>query len=142
MAKQPLPMRINCIDPIRFCLAYSDIRFGLQDKSVKLAPGMELTPDLISFDFSLSVELESGGAPNFTGPYAHGSRARRFVYLTYLGLQDEDWEIYRRIKVPLHEITREQVEGALASESVLQARVSGLRSGTVPLLGGGWQLVK
>ena len=67
-----------------------------------------------------------------------GRREKRFVYLTYRVPDGESWQIYRRLKVPLDEIGWEQVEASLAAEQALQARVSGLRSGTVPLLDGGW----
>ena len=141
MAKHQIKMRIICRDPIRVCLGYEAIEFGLQDKKQSLQKGKALSADEIAFEFSLNVEQQSEDTTNFTGPFAHGKRASRFVYLTYKGYDGETWQIYRRIKVSLIMITWSQVEDALRDDMVLQARVSGLIAGTVPLLDGGWELV-
>ena len=131
-------MRIICVDPIRFCLGYDALEFGLQDKKQDLQGGTELSPDEIAFDFTLNVEQTSDGSANFTGAFAQGTRAKRFVYLTYKGMDGEAWRIYRRIKVSLSDISWAQAAEALAEGKVLQARVSGLVSGTVPLLDRSW----
>ena len=141
MAKHQIKMRIICRDPIRACLGFEAIQFGLQDKKQNLQKGMALSADEIAFDFTISVEQQSDGTTNFTGPFAHGTRLSRFVYLTYKGCDGESWQIWRRIKVSLGTISWGQVEAALRDNMVLQARVSGLIAGTVPLLDGGWELV-
>ena len=141
MPKQQIKMRVICVDPMRQCLDAETIAFGLQDKQGNLQPGQALSPDEIGFDFALAVSRHSDGSANFTGPYAQGSRATRFVYLTYKIPEGDDWRIYRRIKAPLHSISWGQVAAALAADQTLQARVSGLRSGTAPLLDGGWLAV-
>ena len=138
MAKQQIRMRIICVDPMRHCPGIDAIQFGLQDKKQDLHWGREVAADAVSFEFTLDVRRHNDGWPNFTGAFAHGTREKRFVYLTYKVPDGESWQIYRRLKVPLHEISWEQVEAALAEGQALQARVSGLRSGTVPLLHGGW----
>lgn len=142
MVKQQINMRIICVDPIRPCLDADTVQFGLQDKKRELECGRELSADEIAFDFTLSVSRHSDGAANFTGAFAHGSREKRFVYLTYKVPEGESWQIYRRLKVPLHFIPWEQVEAALATGRVLQTRVSGLQSGTVPLLDDGWLVME
>ena len=98
--------------------------------------------DTVVFDFTLRVSRHQDGTANFTGEFAHGTRDKRFVYLTYKVPEDKSWRIYRRIKTPLQSIAWEQVEAALKSGRVLQARVSGLRSGTAPLLDDGWLLME
>ncbi len=141
MAKQQIALRIICIDPIRQCPGIDAIRFGLQDKKQDLMYGELLSRDEVVFDFTLSVQRDSVGSTNFTGPFAHGTVSKRFVYLTYKVPEGESWQIWRRINVSLTIISWQQVEAALADGRVLQARVSGLRSGTAPLIGGGWLLV-
>ena len=141
MAKQQIALRIICIDPIRQSLGIDALRFGLQDKNQDLKQGKGLSADEVAFDFTLSVQRHSDGSANFTGPFAHGARTQRFVYLTYKVPEGESWQIWRRIKVSLTIISWEQVEAALTDGRVLQARVSGLRSGTAPLIDGGWLLV-
>ena len=141
MVKQQVNMRVICVDPIRVCMEYETLQFGLQDKKGILQPGFELSPDEIVFDFTLTLQKQRDGSANFTGAFAHGPRAKRFIYLTYKGFDGESWRIFRRIKVALGEISWSQARAAVSSGSVLQARVSGLVSGTVPLLDEGWQLL-
>lgn len=141
MAKQQINMRVICVDPMRYCPGIDEIQFGLQDKKQDLQNGREISADQVVFDFTLKVSRHSDGRPNFTGAFAQGPREKRFVYLTYKAPEGESWRIYRRIKAPLHIIAWEQVEAALAAGRVLQARVSGLRSGAVPLLDAGWRIV-
>ena len=137
MTKQPIAMRIICVDPIRVCL-----EFDLQDKKQELQWGRPLSEDELVFDFELVVQRHSDGACNFTGAFAHGTRVKRFAYLTYKGRDGESWKIFRRLKVPFWTIIWADVEAALAIGSRLQARVSGLVSGTVPLLDDGWLIVE
>ncbi len=138
MAKQRIRMRIICVDPMRHCPGIDAIEFGLQDKKQDLHCGRSIAADTITFEFTLDVRRHNDGRANFTGAFAHGTREKRFVYLTYKVPDGESWQIYRRLKVPLHEISWEQMETALTERRTLQARVSGLRAGTVPLLDGGW----
>ncbi len=138
MAKQQISMRVICVDPIRVCLDYDMLRFGLQDKKQQLQEGQPLSDDELAFDFELMVQRQSDDSANFTGAVAHGTRDKRFVYLTYMGKDGDSWQIFRRIKIPLWMISWQDVETALARGHALQARVSGLSSGTVPLLDGGW----
>ena len=136
--RQQVNLRIICMNPIRQCRDADEIRLGLQNKKGQLQSGHEKSADQVVFDFSLNVSRHDDGTPNLTGPFAHGTRQKRFVYLTYQILEGDGWSISRRIKAPLHMITWDQVQTALAADCVLQARVSGLRTGTVPLLDGGW----
>ena len=131
-------MRVICVDPIRVCLDYDMLRFGLQDKKQQLQEGQPLSDDELAFDFELTVQLDNDGSANFTGAFAHGTRDKRFVYLTYMGKDGDSWQIFRRIKVPLWMISWQDVETAVTRGHRLQASVFGLSSGTVPLLDGGW----
>ena len=142
MTKQPIPMRIICVDPIRVCLDFDLLEFGLQDKNQELQLGRPLSEDELVFDFELVVQRHSDGTCNLTGAFAHGTRVKRFAYLTYKGRDGESWKIFRRLKVPFWTITWADVEAALAIGCRLQARVSGLVSGTVPLLNDGWLIVE
>lgn len=101
----------------------------------------------LTFDFELTVGAPRGGSPNFTGPFAQGTAAERFVYLcvgTCAGQAGSPWT--RRIKVPLAAITAEQVATALASAGRLQATIPGTGKdgtpscATVRLLNG-WDVV-
>jgi hypothetical protein len=139
MLKQSLSIRVICTTPP--ILKNTDTaRFGLQDKNKQLLEGNTSSTGTLVYEFMLDVKQHTDNTPNFTGAYAHGSRSERFLYLTLM-LKDTEWEINRRIKIPLKTIIWEQVQILLEDDSkVLQAKVSGESSGTVPLFDDGWSI--
>jgi hypothetical protein len=106
--------------------------------------------DALVFDVAVRAEVRADGAPNFLGPFAQGKPDDRFIYVNTgarAGQANSHWT--RRAKVRLGGISQELVERALASPgAVLQARMEGIgRDGGpacagVPLLDGGWTLVR
>jgi hypothetical protein len=106
------------------------VDFGLQQGKgsnyqtvqIQRSGGQDLT-----FDFSVGVKPGKGSTPAFTGPFAQGPPAERFVYLdigSVAGQADTPWS--RRLKIPLHGITWEVIESLAADpRSVLEARVPG-----------------
>lgn len=83
-------------------------KFGLLDPSSVEGPSM-------SFDFHVSVDL-SAETPNFLGPFAHGPKSERFLYVnsgSYAGQPGTQWN--RRAKLPLGSISRADVEGVLST---------------------------
>jgi hypothetical protein len=80
----------------------------------------------LAFDFTLTADV-SNRTPIFTGPFAQGTPADRFVYIgvgTFAGQTDVPWS--RRIKVPLKGITAALVEEIAARPGArLEARVPG-----------------
>ena len=111
--------------------------FGLQDKAQQLYPGSTQPDGTVKFECQLRAERSSEGKPNFLGAFAHGTPADRFLYLT---LQDSGQQIIRRTKIKLTSITWAQIEAA--KNGVIEAEIDASRSGTVPLLGDGWQVRK
>ena len=141
MTKSSLSIRVICIDPSVSDPTNPKIRFGLQDKKKQLVDGTQTSAGDLVFEFVLDVKKHSDDTPNFTGVYAHGTRAERFVYLTLMNLEGESWTIIRRIKIPLKTITWAQVQTLIEDDSkILQVTVSGQGSATVPLLNGGWTI--
>lgn len=139
VTKQQIAIHIICIDTPVACADNNEVRFGVQDKNKQLRMGAKLSPDACLFEFELTVRQHTDGSPNFTGSFAHGSRADRFIYLSYMRLVDETWKIINRIKVPLKTITWEQVHNVWGDdERLLQVKVCGKTTGTVPLLEDGW----
>jgi hypothetical protein len=122
-------LRIICYNPP------ASVYFGVQDKDQQLHAGTPQADGSILFEFEVPVKRSDDGKPNFLGTFAHGTPADRFVYLT---VKDGAEQIVRRIKVKLGSITWEQIEG----NGVIEAAVDGGRSGSVPLLGDGWQVLK
>lgn len=139
-----LPLRITVLRPP------AGVALAMQKGRDELVPPSRKTQDEIAFDFTVRVADPSAASPNFLGPFAQGKPADRFVYVTLgkrAGQADSPWD--RRAKIKLGGITREMVEAALREPgAVLEARYEGIgRDGgpacaTVPLLDGGWQLVR
>lgn len=80
--------------------------------------------DLV-FEFIAGVKLTDDGITDFFGPYVHGKRGERFVYLdigTYAGETNSIWG--RRLKIPLSGVTKEIFDKP-GDAIVLQCKVPG-----------------
>lgn len=152
-SEQRIRLRVICQRPPS-PLQYG-AEFGLQDNSTTAAwvlhAGQTQPNGDIHFECECRVRpSQSTGAPNFLGPFMHGSAAERFLYLSWRPLhwrpaQPEAIGVWvRRIKVHLKSLTWEQIDEAIAKGGVLEAVVAGTgRDGgpscaSVPLIGGGW----
>jgi hypothetical protein len=65
----------------------------------------------LRFEFSVRVDEQKNGDPNFLGPFTQGPAGARFVYLDIgqaAGQFDSLWS--RRLKIPLHGITWDLVK--------------------------------
>lgn len=127
-------LQVTCQHPP---IGYGD--FGLQDKNDRLHPPASTSADAWTFECAVRVKQnEKTGMPNFLREFAHGTADKRFLYLS---LRAND-AYQKRIKVPLKSITWEQVlEAAGSEDSKLACAVNSARTGTVKLLGAGWQMV-
>lgn len=141
MPTKRIAIRVICVDPSISEDTDTD-RFGLQDKNRELLERDPTSRGDLVYDFELDVKQHTDNTPNFTGTYAHGNRAERFLYLTLITLRDGSWNIVKRIKIPLKTITWEQVNAVLRDDSkTLQVKVSGQGAATVPLLDDGWIII-
>ncbi|MDX1991226.1 MAG: DUF5990 family protein [bacterium] len=131
-----ITLRMICIHPPEFDNATT--YFGLQDKANDLQPGTPRADGALEFTCTLSAAQQPGsGSPNFTGSFAHGTPAERFLYLSLGTNEGGAWNWLRRIKVPLKAITWELVEAA--HTRVLQTTVDGRQAATVKLPDG-WEI--
>lgn len=142
-----LPLRITVLNPP------SGTTFRLQRGKGQddLVPPTRIADGRLEFDFTvrLSPDLKDG-KPNLRGPFAQGSPADRFVYVnsgTLAGQAGSCWT--RRAKVPIWNISGELIESFLAeADGILEARIAGTAKdggpccATVPLLDGGWRVVR
>ena len=85
------------------------------------------------FDCALTLNDAAGSPPNFTGPFAQGSKGDRFIYIgvgTFAGQNDSCWS--RRIKIPLKGISKTLVRDVSSKPGhVLVVRIPGTgRDGT------------
>ena len=102
------------------------VALALQRGKDSLLEASESSADALVFAFSLTVADLDATPVRFTGEFAQGPAAGRFVYVcagTLAGQVGSPWT--RRAKVPLSGIPAETVRGALASGKPLVARVAG-----------------
>src|SRR5688500_17206001 len=137
-----LHLRVILVDPP------SGVAFCLQSGREQLVDITRSAGSAITFDFTVRVEAQKDGKPNFLGAFAQGTPSDRFVYVNS-GMRaaqaDTVWD--RRAKITLRDLEWPLIEEALATPgAVLEARVQG-RAGdggpccaSVPLLEGGWTL--
>ncbi len=117
--------------------------FGLQDKHQQLQPPAQAADGSAVFRCQvLAKPAAASRPPNFSGPFTHGTPQERFLYLSLRSADGPVATWIRRIKVPLKSITWEQVEAAARhAAGRLACAVEGEGSGTVKLIGEGWQVV-
>ena len=96
------------------------LHLGIQQDSeiIEAAPADR---DRITFRPALRARKHSDGSANFLGPFAHGPRAERFIYLNWVIVRDgTPREQIGRIKLHLNHIKYEDVEKAAARKKPIK----------------------
>ena len=77
---------------------YENVHVGVQRGKVPvdLVPGDTAAP---RWSFEIGVRPDVDGAPDFGGPYVHGRRGERFLYLTWGAGDGEHFHMFRRAKL-------------------------------------------
>lgn len=142
---QQLPLRITVIKPL------PGVAIQVQRGRSELLPPSRIAHDAVTFEFAVRVRDPHGDAPpRLLGPYVQGPPMGRFVYVNSgkrAGQNESCWD--RRAKVSLRSITPKQIATVLAkSGAVLEVCIAGTAQdrgpacATVPLLNGGWRIVR
>lgn len=101
------------------------LQVGIQRKAevVDLVPW---TAPTATFSLSAEVIATDSGEPDFRGPYVHGKRGDRFLYLSWGEVDREgSFGMVQRMKIKLGSLDPPLIERALATGATLQ--------GTFPL---------
>lgn len=125
-------LRIICLNPP----IVDGAEFGLQDKTPALHRGERTADGALIFTCDLQAKPGAAGAVHFTGSFAHGTPAERFLYLSLGKLESGSWNWTKRLKIPLKSISWTQVE----ADGILEAVMDGRGAATVPLSGAGWTI--
>ncbi len=74
------------------------------------------------FDIEVDVVADSNGDPDFRGPYVHGRRGERFVYLSW-GEVDGDgtFAMFRRLKLHLAPLLEQSSAESMLAAKKIQA---------------------
>jgi len=115
------------------------LEFGLQDRDQQLHAGQAQPDGSVAYEITVSTtRWGESNAVRFRGSFIHGPPQEPFLYLSLRDRRAAPPGWIRRRKIPLAGLTWDQIAPAPAGAG-FAARVAGSGSGTVPLLGGGWQ---
>ena len=94
---------------------WRDVRLGIQRGSTVIddVPG-----DVTEADFTAVLRVgrhPKTAAPNFLGPYAHGTPEQRFVYLSWSGIEAAERRMFRRAKLQLETIGWDMIDASVTS---------------------------
>ena len=107
-----LPGR-TCADPRPGGLAYENVHVGVQRRRdvVDLVPG-----DAPDIEWNLIVDtVTKDGALDLRGPFVHGKRGDRFLYLGWGTVDDANhFEMFRRAKLMFDAVPEELLRSAQA----------------------------
>ena len=104
------------------------LRFGLQDSAGEVHAGAPQPDGTLHFDCALAVKPgAAAGAPVFSGRFAHGPPAARFLYLSWKREGEHDAPWAWRIKIPLAGIGWAEIRAAGQAGGRLEANVVGRR---------------
>lgn len=100
------------------------VHLGIQkdEEMIEAAPA-----DLkrIVFQPVLRVRRHSDGTPNFLGPFAHGPRAERFVYLVWAVVKSNaSVTMVGRIKLHLNHLTWAHIEKAVTKKKPIKVTLT------------------
>ena len=108
-----LPGR-TCADPRPGGLEYENVHVGVQNRKdvVDLVPG-----DAPDAEWNLTVDtVTKDGALDQRGPFVHGKRGDRFLYLSWGTVDDADhFEMFRRAKLMFDAVPDELLRSAQAA---------------------------
>lgn len=112
-AKRPLQVRIVGANlPGRTFCEHQHVHVGVQCRAeaVDLVPGDAAEA---VFDFAVDILPADGGGWDFRGPYVHGKRGERFLYLTWGDRPPGgQYAMFRRAKLHLSSLDDDLVAGA------------------------------
>ncbi len=107
-----ITIRLVRKDPTPVSYEGKKTEFGIQDKGQQVHPSTPGSDGATHFTCSLQVTWGAGGNPAFSGPFAQGSAAGRFLYLSWKRtVGSPPW--IERIKIPLSGISSTLVKRAL-----------------------------
>jgi Family of unknown function (DUF5990) len=124
-AKRPLRIRIEGTNlPGRTFCEHTNVHVGVQCRS----DPVDLTPadaTEATFEFDVDILPSDEGAWDFRGPFVHGKRNERFLYLTWGDLSPAgDFAMFRRAKLHLSCLEEPLITAAATPTHHLVARLS------------------
>jgi hypothetical protein len=101
---------------------YENVHVGLRCRkdAIELTPG---DAETARWDFDITVKPGSTSAIDFGGPFVHGRRGERCVYLQWGTVDATGFTLFRAAKLKLDEIDRRVIDSATRPGHRLVARI-------------------
>jgi hypothetical protein len=123
-AKRPLRVRLEGTNlPGRIFCEHQDVHVAVQCRSDPVDAVRGDASEAV-FEFDVDI-LQSDDGWDFRGPYVHGRRNERFLYLTWGDRPPgADFSMFRRAKLHLSCLPPDLISGAAAPGHLLVGRLS------------------
>jgi len=104
------------------------VEVGLQDKDQQVHVGALQSDGVWRYEGTAVVKIDkTTGEPDFAGPFVHGVRGGRFLYISWKRVPARPTPWVQRVKIPLGGLTWALIE---ASKGTVMADISGRRPHT------------
>ena len=96
------------------------VHLGIQ-KGNEVVEAVPADQKQVIFRPAFRIDKQLDGSPNFLGAFAKGTPQERFFYLSW-GVVDKQghFEMFRRAKIHLNQLTWEQIQSAISSSKPLK----------------------
>jgi len=102
LARRGLIVRLRCATLPEVDATVGPVQVGLQDKLQNVHAGQLGKDGATVFECELLVKgIPFEGAPDFSGPFVHGPKGARFIYLSWKLPEHADSAWLWRVKIPL-----------------------------------------
>lgn len=111
--QQEITLRIHCHHlPGTHFVGRTAVRLGIQ-KGQEVIDDVAADVESVTFTVPLRVATNlKHGQPNFLGAFAHGTPDDRFIYLSWGERKGASWDMFRRAKLALRQLSWERLENA------------------------------
>lgn len=137
---QEITLRIHCHHlPGTQFEERTAVRLGIQ-KGQEVVEDVAADVESVTFTVTLRVANNpKNGQPNFLGAYAHGTPNDRFIYLSWGERKDGAWDMFRRAKVRLRQLTGERLEQSIKTGEPIELSVAMTDAKGGPACGTLWE---
>ena len=102
------------------------VELGLQDKAQQVHAGLLQADGVWRYEGTLTVKTDkASGEPDFSGPFVHGVRGSRFLYISWKRVPAVPTPWVQRVKIPLAGLTWGLIDKA--NSGAVVADISGRR---------------
>lgn len=120
--RRTLSIRLLCASLPALDDVEGPILVGMQDKDQNVHAGRVGLDGATAFECQILVKgMPSAAPPDFSGPFVHGPRGSRFLYLSWKRPQHSATAWLWRVKIPLSALDWKQIDAC----ELLQSDISG-----------------